>query len=476
MAAESLFWGLADTIQAKRREADHEPAYTLHMASTPKPLPFKGVSEMAGGVASVARSAPDSLPPTRGLMSSPTPAISMAAFPRNRSGSTSQMSSGSAPACARPFSFIARLAPRWSPAHTCARGDTAIAHNATTNPNHPFARMIRSGSCDAGQLTFGGHLDSSRHRKQDLWALYNALAVQKHPAGSTELTVRALLNAGWAALLPAFFFLLTTNLSDPLFGDVLGALQALARAAGFLALPAPRDAFLTTLAKTHFPHALLPRSKNRRRRSLLWSGPLVGLSPSHPLAQFPGRPLAPSARRPLARSLHFPAQPRPLARSPHRLIAPSPGSLVALWLGRPVAPSRHLARPRRPLACPLVILWPRPLLWHGNKRRALWKTTCTRTALYSHLSFAECALYAALAPSVQALAVLNEALARLGGGFGGPSGRVLYEEMGGEVGDEEDDPWWADIEQELQTYATMQVQEGLSAVRNVRTLSTLGSD
>src|SRR5260221_8378315 len=27
-AAESLFWGVSDAIQAKRREADHEPAYS----------------------------------------------------------------------------------------------------------------------------------------------------------------------------------------------------------------------------------------------------------------------------------------------------------------------------------------------------------------------------------------------------------------------------------------------------------------
>ncbi|KAH9049809.1 hypothetical protein EDB83DRAFT_2553433 [Lactarius deliciosus] len=43
------------------------------------------------------------------------------------------------------------------------------------------------------------------------------------------------------------------NLSDALFGDVLGALQALARAAGCLVLPTPRDAFLTALAKAALP-------------------------------------------------------------------------------------------------------------------------------------------------------------------------------------------------------------------------------
>lgn len=110
--------------------------------------------------------------------------------------------------------------------------------------------------------------------------LYNTFAIQKSPAGGststspvrapgaldpstlpeTELlartglqTVRAMLNAGWPALLAALSFLLTTNLSDPLFGDILGALQALARAAGCLALPTPRDAFLTALAKAALP-------------------------------------------------------------------------------------------------------------------------------------------------------------------------------------------------------------------------------
>ena len=62
-----------------------------------------------------------------------------------------------------------------------------------------------------------------------------------------------MLNAGWPALLAALSFLLSTNLSDALFGDVLGALQSLARAAGCLALPTPRDAFLTALAKAALP-------------------------------------------------------------------------------------------------------------------------------------------------------------------------------------------------------------------------------
>jgi hypothetical protein len=71
-----------------------------------------------------------------------------------------------------------------------------------------------------------------------------------------------MLNAGWPAGLAALSFLLTTNLSDPLFGDVLGALQALARAAGFLALPTPHDAFLTALAKAaRPPHIVAARDE-----------------------------------------------------------------------------------------------------------------------------------------------------------------------------------------------------------------------
>jgi hypothetical protein len=39
-----------------------------------------------------------------------------------------------------------------------------------------------------------------------------------------DCSLRAILNAGWPALLAALSCFLTTNLSDPLFGDVLGAI------------------------------------------------------------------------------------------------------------------------------------------------------------------------------------------------------------------------------------------------------------
>ena len=48
------------------------------------------------------------------------------------------------------------------------------------------------------------------------------------PTRAGLLTVCAILKVGWLALLAALSFLLSPNLSDALFGDVLGALQSLA--------------------------------------------------------------------------------------------------------------------------------------------------------------------------------------------------------------------------------------------------------
>jgi hypothetical protein len=55
-----------------------------------------------------------------------------------------------------------------------------------------------------------------------------------------------MLNAGWPALLAALSFL-TTNLSDPLFGDILGALQVLAHAA-YTTAPLVRLSYLVLIS------------------------------------------------------------------------------------------------------------------------------------------------------------------------------------------------------------------------------------
>jgi hypothetical protein len=129
--------------------------------------------------------------------------------------------------------------------------------------------------------------------------LYNTLAVQK-PTGSTELvrapgpldpsmlpetepaqagleTVRAMLNTGWPALLAALSFL-ATNLSDPLFGDALGALQALARAAH------TTQRVLTALAKAALPPCVVatldepPQAQPATRSPVSLQGLTLGLA------------------------------------------------------------------------------------------------------------------------------------------------------------------------------------------------------
>ena len=66
-----------------------------------------------------------------------------------------------------------------------------------------------------------------------------------------------ILHAGWPALLVTLSFLLSTNISDALFGVVLGALQSLVWAAGGVASPMPRDAFFTALSKAALPSCVV---------------------------------------------------------------------------------------------------------------------------------------------------------------------------------------------------------------------------
>lgn len=66
-------------------------------------------------------------------------------------------------------------------------------------------------------------------------------------------TVRDMVASGWPALLAALSFIISTNLSDDLFADVLASYQAMTNVSGMLALTTPRDAFLTSLAKFAVP-------------------------------------------------------------------------------------------------------------------------------------------------------------------------------------------------------------------------------
>ncbi|KZV66097.1 hypothetical protein PENSPDRAFT_689284 [Peniophora sp. CONT] len=67
------------------------------------------------------------------------------------------------------------------------------------------------------------------------------------------LATRGILQTTTSTLLPSLSYLLTTSLSDHLFGDVLSALSSLTSSSGSLYLPQLRDACLAALAHTGVP-------------------------------------------------------------------------------------------------------------------------------------------------------------------------------------------------------------------------------
>lgn len=65
--------------------------------------------------------------------------------------------------------------------------------------------------------------------------------------------VRDIIESGWPALLAALSFVISTNLSDELFADVLASYQAVTNVSGMLGLTTSRDAFFTSLSKFSVP-------------------------------------------------------------------------------------------------------------------------------------------------------------------------------------------------------------------------------
>lgn len=65
--------------------------------------------------------------------------------------------------------------------------------------------------------------------------------------------MRDIIESGWPALLAALSFVISTNLSDELFVEVLASYQAMTNVSGMLGLITPRDAFFTSLSKFAVP-------------------------------------------------------------------------------------------------------------------------------------------------------------------------------------------------------------------------------
>ena len=84
-------------------------------------------------------------------------------------------------------------------------------------------------------------------------ALDLSLLPAEEPTTHQLRTVHDMVESGWPALLAALSFLISTNLSDELFVEVLASYQALTTVAGMLGLATPRDAFFTSIARLAIP-------------------------------------------------------------------------------------------------------------------------------------------------------------------------------------------------------------------------------
>ncbi|KAF8874390.1 hypothetical protein CPB84DRAFT_1817905 [Gymnopilus junonius] len=65
--------------------------------------------------------------------------------------------------------------------------------------------------------------------------------------------VQSIISQAWPALLAALSFIISTNLSDELFVEVLASYQSLTNVSGMLGLTTPRDAFFNSLSKFAVP-------------------------------------------------------------------------------------------------------------------------------------------------------------------------------------------------------------------------------
>ncbi|PPQ90332.1 hypothetical protein CVT25_007734 [Psilocybe cyanescens] len=76
---------------------------------------------------------------------------------------------------------------------------------------------------------------------------------QNDPQTHNLRTVQSIISQAWPALLAALSFIISTNLSDELFVEVLASYQAMTNVSGMLGLTTPRDAFFNSLSKFAVP-------------------------------------------------------------------------------------------------------------------------------------------------------------------------------------------------------------------------------
>ena len=102
--------------------------------------------------------------------------------------------------------------------------------------------------------------------------------------------IQDIISNGWPALLAALSFIISTNLSDDLFVEVLASYQAMTNVSGMLGLSTPRDAFFNSLAKFSVPARVVssldsynePPQTPRSATAALSEGLGLGAPPTQP--------------------------------------------------------------------------------------------------------------------------------------------------------------------------------------------------
>ena len=80
---------------------------------------------------------------------------------------------------------------------------------------------------------------------------------QNDPQTKQLFIVLSIISQAWPALLAALSFIISTNLSDELFVEVLTSYQAMTNVSGMLGLTTPRDAFFNSLSKFAVPSRII---------------------------------------------------------------------------------------------------------------------------------------------------------------------------------------------------------------------------
>lgn len=123
------------------------------------------------------------------------------------------------------------------------------------------SRASKSDDDEAGQSDEASIQPADENSESDGQLLVNPLSLKNHHLYGQILTAASMVDHCWPALLAASSTFLDASLDSEYLHALIRSFQKFTQIAGLLDLPAPRDAFLTTLAKHAIPNSLAITSK-----------------------------------------------------------------------------------------------------------------------------------------------------------------------------------------------------------------------